>query len=163
MTNVDLTDIRQFVFSWLPSALRGNISELACVLAWPFHGIHQRYLDYKREKTYLPWLLNYNWSVQSMEEMLNNYFEIDSSNNSHRIRIEDATASTPLRIYRNADNRAKKLGTLKVSSHRTWLAVPFVVLVPAEIYDSGDNVSTIRTLIEILKLYGLKFTIVRYE
>ena len=75
MTNVDLTDIRQFVFSWLPSALRGNISELACVLAGPFHGIHQRYLDYKREKTYLPWLLNYNWSVKSMEEMLNNYFE----------------------------------------------------------------------------------------
>ena len=80
MTNVDLTDIRPFVFSWLPSALRGNISELACVLAGPFHGIHQRYLDYKREKTYLPWLLNYNWSVKSMEEMLNNYFEIDSSN-----------------------------------------------------------------------------------
>ena len=161
-------DFRNFVYSLLPPALRGSVAELCSVLATPFKTAHHRFIQYKE---WYSWLLEYNCTAQSIEDMLNKYFDIPETI-ARRIRVTDGTAIASVTVYREADHFPVVLGSSTLHSHTTWGHVPFVVEVPAELYysDFPSNqvpneslIGSIDRLVNLTKLYGLKHNTIPYD
>lgn len=160
-------DFRNFVYSMMPFSLRGSMAELCSVLAEPFRNLHQRFTEYR---DWYNWLLQYNCTAQSIEDMLNDYFHIPAT--ARRIRVTDGTAIASVTVYREADHFPVVLGSCTLHSHTTWGHVPFVVEVPTELYYSAPPsnqvpneplIGRIDRLVNLTKLYGLKHNTIPYD
>lgn len=134
--------------------MRGSVGEFLHVLAGPFKSLHNRFSIFTSDAGLMPWLLDYDCGVASMEDMLNDCFD----NDDRRIYIE-AEPDTPSRlVYEEAEHLPLMLSTV-ISSHYTWQAEPFVIHVPSDIYDVAGKVDEIKHLVDSLKLYGLKYRV----
>lgn len=156
-------NFRNYAYSIMPSALRGTAAELIAVLASAFSPLHFRFNEYRQR---ISWLLSYNCSAKSIEDMLNNFFEIAEDEN-RRIRVTDGTAIASVVLYREAEHHPVIL-PCTLHSHTTWGSVPFVVEVPAELYyiDQIPNetvIGEIDKLVNLMKLYGLKHNTIPYN
>lgn len=161
-------DFKNFVYSMMPFSLRGSMAEFCSVLAEPFRNLHQRFTQYR---DWYNWLLKYNCTAQSIEDMLNDHFGTPSPT-ARRIRITDGTAIASVTVYKEAEHRPIVLGSCTLHSHTTWGIAPFVVEVPVELYysDHPSNqvpnefvIGRIDRLVNLTKLYGLKHNTIPYD
>lgn len=150
-------DFRKLVFSLLPFSLRGSVGEFVCVLAGPFKSLHSRFASHTSDPGLMPWLLDYDCGVESMEKMLNDCFDDED----RRIYVEEASETPSRLVYEEAEHSPLMLATV-ISSHYTWQAEPFVIRVPSDIYDVAGKTDAIRHLVDSLKLYGMKYRIETY-
>lgn len=153
-------DFRKFVFSLLPFSLRRSVGEFFALLSSPFKRIHSRFLQYSYDLELMPWILRYDWTVYSMERMLNDCFDCTED---RRIYIIDGEPPQSCIIYPREEENPQIL-TLTITSHLSWASEPFVIMVPAELYDDSDNniINRIKRLADIQKLYGLQYRLERY-
>lgn len=149
-------DFRNFIFSLLPIALRGTMAELCYVFIHPIRFVYSQFRLYISSTNSTPWILQYDSTIEGLENMLNDYF---NTYVNRPINITDVQPDNSLNIYPKAEQRPQ-LTTLIVSSRLTWHAEPFTVSVPIEYQNYEDRIIK---LLNACKLYGLKYTITYYH
>lgn len=153
---------KRFIVGLLPVALWGNVAELLFVLSKPFRNLHERFMMYRHNKL---WQLGYNWTVGSMEAMLNDYYaDILAANaNGRRILIVAGVADTGVWIYPEAEHLPVELGFVMLTSHTQWGIAPFVVRIPNELDGDMDTLNGVNRWVNEYKIMGTKHIIEYYE
>lgn len=156
-------DFWKFAGGLLPQALRGGVTRAFMeVLAWPFKEIHTVFSLYREEKL---WYLSHNWTADSMQAMLNEFFADDIEDcgldpDTQPILVEDGVEGNEVLIY-PADRHLLVLTPVRLTLGRTWGARPFTVRIPQEMEGEIDE-EVVKRLVNIFKLYGIGYRIEYY-
>ena len=169
-------NFREMVRRLLPSALRGeSTAAFFSVLAHPFHELHTDFEDYAMGRYGKRWFLSHNWTADSMQTMLNEYFEDVLVNEGFDpypedpteipIKVEDGVEGNEVLVYPAAIPPPLVMSNpdpIRLTAGSTWGARPFVVLIPNALEGIIDE-DRVRGLVNIFKLYGIGFRIVYYQ
>ena len=156
-------DFWKFAGGLLPQALRGGVTRAFMeVLAWPFKEIHTVFSLYLEEKL---WYLSHNWTADSMQAMLNEFFADDIEDcgldpDTQPILVEDGVEGNEVLIY-PADRHLLVLTPVRLTLGSTWGARPFTVRIPQEMEGEIDE-EVVKRLVNIFKLYGIGYRIEYY-
>lgn len=158
MFNVDW---KKFATGLLPFTLRGSVKELLYALLHPVKALHHIFSDFREESL---WRMKYNACVGSMQAMLNDRFadELAISAPNRIIMIEDGDAVPAVLVYPEAEHQPVMVGTVMLTSHTTWGAVPFLVKIPEELEGNTDLYYAVEALVRQYRLLGTKYRIVYY-
>ncbi|MBR0076966.1 MAG: hypothetical protein IJP72_01045 [Bacteroidales bacterium] len=165
-------NFREMVRRLLPSALRGeSTAAFFSVLAHPFQELHTAFEDYIVGEHGKRWYLSHNWTADSMQAMLNEYFEDLLVNEGFDpypedpteipIKVEDGVEGNEVLVY-PAAIQIFQLTPIRLTAGSTWGERPFVVLIPNALEGIIDE-DRVRGLVNIFKLYGIGFRIVYYQ
>ena len=156
-------DFRKFAGGLLPQALRGSVTRAFMeVLARPFKDIHTVFSLYREEKL---WYLSHNWTADSMQAMLNEFFADDIETcgldpDTQPILVEDGVEGNEVLIY-PAERKLLVLMPVRLTLGSTWGARPFTVRIPQEMEGEIDE-EVVKRLVNIFKLYGIGYRIEYY-
>lgn len=173
-------DFMELLGRILPSALRGeSISAFFSVLARPFRELHTKFILYRDERGAeiygKLWYLEHNCTVDSMQAMLNDFFHERLSHEGFNpypedpadapIKVEDGVEGNEVLVYPASLGRPT-LTLVRLSLGSTWGARPFTVKIPEEMRDIIDEYrideDRVHRLVDIFKLYGIRYNIVYY-
>lgn len=156
-------NFRKFAIGLLPQALRGIVTRAFIeVLARPFKEIHIVFSLYRAEKL---WYMGYNWTADSMQAMLNDFFADDIEDcgldpEMQPILVEDGVEGNEVLIY-PAGRFLPVLTPVRLTLGSTWGARPFTVRIPHEMEGEIDE-GVVKRLVNIFKLYGIGYRIEYY-
>lgn len=156
-------DFGKFAGGLLPQALRGGVTRAFLnVLAHPFQELHTVFSLYREEKL---WYLSHNWTADSMQAMLNDFFADDIQScgldpDTQPILVEDGVEGNEVLIY-PAEKKLPVLTPVRLTLGSTWGARPFTVRIPQEMEGEID-VDAVKRLVNIFKLYGIGYRIEYY-
>ena len=163
-------NFRKFAIGLLPQALRGIVTRTFIeVLAHPFQELHTVFSLYRAEKM---WYMGYNWTADSMQAMLNDYFHESLSSGGFDpypdnpanapIQVVDGVEGNEVLVYPAASHLPVKLNpVVRLTLGITWGARPFIVRIPSAMDGHLDMVKLHR-LVHIFKLYGIGYSIEWY-
>lgn len=156
-------DFGKFAGGLLPQALRGGVTRAFLnVLAHPFQELHTVFSLYREEKL---WYLSDNWTADSMQAMLNDFFADDIQScgldpDTQPILVVDGVEGNEVLIY-PADRQLLVLTPVGLTLGSTWGARPFTVRIPHEMEGEIDE-DIVKRLVNIFKLYGIGYRIEYY-
>lgn len=156
-------DFEKFAGGLLPQALRGSVTRAFFnVLAHPFQEVHTVFSLNREEKL---WYLSHNWTADSMQAMLNEFFADDIRTcgldpDTQPILVVDGVEGNEVLIY-PADRQLLVLTPVRLTLGSTWGARPFTVRIPQEMEGEIDE-EVVKRLVNIFKLYGIGYRIEYY-
>lgn len=160
-------DFREMVRRLLPSALRGeSTAAFFSVLAHPFQNIHTSFEEYAMGRYGKRWYISHNWTADSMQAMLNEYFADDIEDcgldpDTQPIKVEDGVEGNEVLLFPRLMDRLVRT-TVLVTPGITWRARPFTVLIPEALRNIIDE-GKVHRLVRTFKLYGTHYEIVYYQ
>lgn len=157
-------NIKKFARSLLSFSMRGNVVRIVDVLTQPFRVLHFRLMDF-RSKT--SWKLEYNACVGKVQAMLNDRFAdiVALLALGHSIQVEDGIAVSETIVFKKSDtvNGHIVVGSVVVTSHTQWGAVPFNVKIPIELQNNSSVCDSIERMVQKHKFAGTQYTITYYQ